>query len=245
MRAAESLREAQADLAHVNRVTTMGELGASIAHEVNQPITGVLTSALTARRSLARGEAGHEGARRAIERIIRDATRAGDVIGRIRDLVKKAPPRRDRFDLNGAIRDVIELSRSEAVKNRVAVSTRLEPALPLVDGDKVQLQQVILNLAVNAIEAMSGSSEGPRELRITSANAAGNMILVTVQDSGPGLDHENPDRVFQAFYTTKPTGLGMGLSICRSIIEGHSGRLWASANAPRGAIFHFTLPDQP
>jgi len=133
-------------------------------------------------------------------------------------------------------------SAAEAVKNRVAVSARLEPGLPLVAGDRVQLQQVILNLTVNAVEAMSGISEGPRELLITSANARENMILVTVQDSGPGLDRENPNRVFQAFYTTKPTGLGMGLSICRSIIEAHSGRLWASANVPRGAVFHFTLP---
>jgi PAS domain S-box-containing protein len=242
MRASESLRVAQAELAHVNRVTTMGELGASIAHEVNQPITGVLTNAQTARHLLARGEAGQEGIRRAIERIIRDATRAGDVIGRIRDLVKKAPPRRDNFDLNGAIRDVIELSRAEAVKNCVAVSARLEPGLPLVEGDRVQLQQVILNLTVNAVEAMSSISEGPRELLITSANAKENMILVTVQDSGPGLDRENLDRVFEAFYTTKPAGLGMGLSICRSIIAAHSGQLWASANVPRGAMFHFTLP---
>jgi signal transduction histidine kinase len=180
--------------------------------------------------------------RQALACIAKDGKRAGDVVGRIRDLIQKAPPRKDRFDLNGAIREVIELTRSEAVKNGVSVQTELTDNLPLIDGDRVQLQQVMLNLIVNAVEAMSGLTEGPRELLISAGKAEMGGVLVTVRDSGPGLAPAALERLFEAFYTTKPNGLGMGLSICRSIIEAHDGRLWKSANVSRGATFQFTLP---
>ena len=183
-----------------------------------------------------------EEARQALDRIVKDGNRAGDVIGRIRALVKKAPPRKDRVDINEAIREVIELTRGEAVKNGVSVQTQLADGLPLIEGDRVQLQQVILNLIINAIEAMSGDSDGPRELLISTATGRPDGVLVAVRDSGPGLPPASLERLFDAFYTTKPGGLGMGLSICRSIIEAHGGRLWASANLPRGAVFQFTAP---
>ena len=168
--------------------------------------------------------------------------RAGDIIGRIRDLIKKAPPRKDGVDINEAIREVIALTRGEAVKNGVSVRTQLAEGLPLIHGDRVQLQQVILNLIINAIEAMSGIGEGPRELLISTEQAEPDGVLVAVRDSGPGLAPAALERLFEAFYTTKPSGLGMGLSICRSIVEAHGGRLWASAIEPRGAIFRFTVP---
>jgi PAS domain S-box-containing protein len=235
-------REVQMELAHANRVATMGQLTASIAHDVNQPIAGVVASGHAALRWLAGATPDLEAARRAIERVIRDGSRAGSVIGRVRDLIKKAPPRKDRLDINEAIREVIELTHGEAVKNGVAVQTEFADDLPLIHGDRVQLQQVILNLIINATDAMSGVGEGARELRISTGGDASRGVLVTVRDSGPGLDPTSVDRLFEAFYTTKPDGMGMGLAICRSIIEAHGGRLWASANKPRGAVFQFTLP---
>jgi C4-dicarboxylate-specific signal transduction histidine kinase len=235
-------REMQMELAHANRVATMGQLTASIAHEVKQPIAATVSNAQAGLRWLIREPPDLEEVRQALACIAKDGKRAGDVVGRIRDLIQKAPPRKDRFDLNGAIREVIELTRSEAMKNGVLVQTELTDNLPLIDGDRVQLQQVMLNLIVNAVEAMSGLTEGPRELLISAGKAEMGGVLVTVRDSGPGLAPAALERLFEAFYTTKPNGLGMGLSICRSIIEAHDGRLWASANVSRGATFQFTLP---
>jgi PAS domain S-box-containing protein len=235
-------REVQTELAHANRVATMGQLTASIAHEISQPIAGVASSGHAALRWLAGGTPDLEAARRAIERVTRDATRAGSIIGRIRDLIKKAPPRKDNLEINGVIREVIELTRGEVVKNGISVQTELADGLPLIEADRVELQQVILNLIINAVEAMRAVSEAERELLISTGKAESGGVFVAVQDSGPGLAPATLERVFDPFYTTKPGGLGMGLSICRSIIEAHQGRLWASANTPRGAVFQFTLP---
>jgi len=239
-RAEEALRRVQAELAHVARVATLGELTASIAHEVNQPITATVINARATLRWLAARPPDLEEARRALARIVEDSLRAGGIIGRVRDLMRKAPPRAGRLDINDAIREVIQLARAEAVKNNVSVRTELADRLPFVTGDRAELQQVVLNLIVNAVEAMGTVADGPREMLIRSARA-GLDVLVTVQDSGPGLPAEDPERIFESFYTTKPNGLGMGLSISRSIIEAHGGRLWASANAPRGAVFQFTV----
>ncbi len=244
-RAEEALREVQMQLAHANRVATMGQLTASIAHEVNQPIAATLTNAQAALRWLDAKPPDLDEVRQALGRIVRDAGRAGAVVQRIRNLSKKAPPRDERVDINAAIREVIELTRSEAMKNGVLVQTELAEGLPLVQGDRVELQQVILNLILNALEAMSEMSEGPRELLITTGKTKSGDVLVTVRDSGPGLAPATLENLFKAFHTTKPNGLGLGLSICRSIIEAHGGRLWASANAPRGAVFQFTLPTRP
>jgi signal transduction histidine kinase len=183
--------------------------------------------------------------RQALTSIAKDGIRAGDVVGRIRDLIKKAPPREDRLDVNRAIREVIELTRGEAFKNGVSVQTELVDGLPLIQGDRVQLQQVMLNLMINAVEAMGGVSHGSRELLIRTGKSDTGGVCVAVRDSGPGLTPAALERLFEPFYTTKPRGLGLGLSICRSIIEAHGGRLWASANAPRGAVFQFMLPAHP
>ena len=235
-------QRAQAELAHVNRVTTMGQLTASIAHEVNQPVAAVVTNADAALRWLGAQPPDLEEARQALGRIIKDGNRASDVIRRIRALIKKVPSRNDRLDINETIFEVIALTRSEVLRNGVSLQTRLAKDLPLIQGDRVQLQQVMLNLIINAVEAMSGVSERSRELLIGSGKDASNGVLVTVRDSGPGLNPESSDHLFDAFYTTKPGGMGMGLSICRSIIEAHGGRVWATANVPQGAIFQFTLP---
>ncbi|MFL6862007.1 MAG: ATP-binding protein, partial [Allosphingosinicella sp.] len=234
-------REVHAALEHASRVATMGQLTASIAHEVSQPVTGVITNANTALRQLDAQTANVTGAVQSLARIVRDGTRAREVIDRIRAIVRKAPPRKDRVEVNGAVREVIELIKGEAVKSRVLVHLSLGEGLPPASGDRVQLQQVILNLIVNAIDALNGR-EGPRELWVGSSMAEPGAILVAVRDSGPGLDPAHLPRVFDPFYSTKPEGLGMGLSICRSIIEAHGGRLWASAGAPHGAVFQFTLP---
>jgi C4-dicarboxylate-specific signal transduction histidine kinase len=178
----------------------------------------------------------------ALLRIDREWKRAGDIIDRIHNLIKKAPPRKEPVNANEAIREVLELTHGETVKNGVSVHVELADGLPLVQGDRVQLQQVILNLIINAIEAMSGLADGARELLIKTGVSAPGTLLVMVQDTGPGLAATTPDRLFESFYTTKPSGLGMGLSICRSIVEAHDGRLWATANEPRGAVFQFTLP---
>ena len=241
-RALEALREAQMHLAHANRVATMGQLTASIAHEVNQPIAATVLNAETGLRWLGAESPDLDEVRQAFSDIVRDGNRAAAVVQRIRNLSKKAPPRDERVEINGAIREVIELTRSEAMKNGVSAQTELVEGLPLIHGDRVELQQVILNLILNAIEAMSETSEGPRELLITTERAEWGDLLVAVRDSGPGLAPGALENLFKAFHTTKPNGLGLGLSICRSIIEAHGGRLWASANALRGAVFQFTLP---
>jgi PAS domain S-box-containing protein len=240
-RAEEARRDAQNRLAHANRFAAVGQLTASIAHEINQPITGVVTSGHAALRWLANETPDFEAARRAIERVIRDADRAAEVIVRVRDLIKRAPPRRGCFDLNEAIREVIFLSRGETMKNVVSVETQFGEGLPLIEGDRVQLQQVILNLIVNAVEAINAASEGPRELLVSTAQSTPNDVLVAVKDSGPGLPPTSFEHLFEPFYTTKPGGLGIGLSICRSIIEAHGGRLWATGCKPRGALFQFTI----
>jgi PAS domain S-box-containing protein len=238
-------RAVEMELAHANRVATMGQLSASIAHEVNQPIAAAITNAHSALRWLGARPPDLEEVRQALGRIVRDGNRAGDVIGRIRDLIRKAPPRKDGLEINEAILEVIALTRGEVVKNGVSVQTQLAEGLPLIQGDRVQLQQVILNLIVNAVEAMSGVGEGSRELLISTGKAESDGVLVAVRDSGPGLAPASLERLFGAFYTTKPGGLGMGLSICRSIIEAHGGRLWATANVPQGAVFQFTVPAHP
>ena len=244
-RAAEALRETQTQLAHANRVETMGQLTASIAHEVNQPIAATLTNAQAALRWLGARRPNLDEARQALSRIVRDADRARAVVQRIRNLSKKAPPRDERVDINAAIREVIELTHSEAMKTGVRARTEFTEGLPLVSGDRVELQQVIMNLILNAFEAMTELREGPRELLVTTGRSELGDVLVAVRDLGPGLAPATLENLFKAFHTTKPKGLGLGLSICRSIIEAHGGRLWASANAPRGAVFQFTLPAQP
>jgi C4-dicarboxylate-specific signal transduction histidine kinase len=242
-RAEEELRDTQIELAHVTRVATLGELAASIAHELNQPLGAVVNNASACLRWLAASNV--EEARNSAELIRADGHRAGEIIARIRALAKKTPPQKDRININQTIREVIALARSEVERNGVALEIQLSDDVrqpPVVFADRIQLQQVILNLMMNAIEAMSEVSDGTRRLLIRSAADESQNLLVTVQDSGPGLAPENVDRLFTPFYTTKPQGMGMGLAICRSIIEAHGGRLWATANEPRGAAFHFTLP---
>ncbi len=234
--------EMEMELAHTNRVATMGQLSASIAHEVSQPIAAAAINAQTGLRWLSAQAPDLDEVGQALGRIVENVHRAGEVVGRIRALIKKAPPRRDGVTVNDAIREVIALTHGEVAKVGVAVQTQLQAGLPLIQGDRVQLQQVVLNLIINAVEAMGGVGDGPRELLISTGTAESGEVRVAVRDSGPGLDPVKLERLFEAFYTTKPGGLGMGLSICRSIVEAHGGRLWAEANEPRGAIFQFTVP---
>jgi C4-dicarboxylate-specific signal transduction histidine kinase len=238
--AEQALRQAQADLAHVNRVTTMGELTASLAHEVNQPIAAAVTDANTCLRWLTRDQPDLEEARQAASRIVKDATRAGEIIGRIRLLFKKSTPQRALIDVNDVIRDMITLLHSEAARSSISVRTELTD-LPQVMGDRVQLQQVLLNLMTNGIDAMR-DVDGKRELIICSHRAEDEQLRVSVSDTGVGLPPQQADQIFNAFFTTKPHGSGMGLRISRSIVESHGGRLWAADNSPRGASFHLTLP---
>ena len=231
-------------IAHVNRITTMGQLTASIAHEVNQPLAGAVSSAHAALHWLEAQPPNLEETRQSLAAIITDGNRAAEILQRIRNLVKRAPSRNDQLDINEPILEVIALARSEVQRSGVSLQTRLAPDLPLVEGDRVELQQVMLNLILNAVEALSGVSEGSRDLLISSEDGGADGVRVAVQDSGPGLIPESADRLFEAFYTTKPTGMGMGLAICRSIIEAHGGRLWATANEPRGAVFQFSLPPE-
>ena len=240
--AEEALNRARTEFAHVARLTTMGELTASIAHEVKQPIAAAVTSAQTALRWLEAQPPELGEVREALSRTVRAGKRAGDVIGQIRALVTKAPPRKDSVEINAAIREIVELTQGEAANNGVSLRTDLAEDLPLIVGDRVQLQQVLLNLIMNGIEAMAGMGEVPRDLLISSRKGDAKEVLVAVADTGPGLAAGALDQMFAAFYTTKPGGLGLGLSICRSIIEAHDGRLWASANEPRGTVFQFTLP---
>jgi PAS domain S-box-containing protein len=241
-RAEADLREVQTELAHSNRAATMGQLTASIAHEVQQPIAAVVTYAAAASRWLGVRPPNLDELRQALDGIVYEAMRAGGIVSGIRDLVKKAPPRKDRVDINEAVREVIELTRGEAAKNDVSVLTVLGDGLPLVLGDRVQLQQVMLNLIVNAIEAMNATSEGPRALLVSTATDSSMGVLIAVSDSGPGLPADGINHVFDPFYTTKESGLGMGLSICRSIIDAHGGQLSAKPNVPSGAVFQFSLP---
>ena len=239
-RAEDALQHAQMELAHVTRVATLGEMTASIAHEINQPLGAIVNSGSACLRWLDAQRL--EEARRSVSRVIAEGHRASEIIGRIRALAKKAPPRKDWLDVNETIHEVVALAHSEVQRNGVALEIQLSDHVPVILADRIQLQQVILNLMINAIEAMSGAGEGPRELRVRSGMDESQGVLVSVQDSGPGLDPKSLDHLFDAFYTTKADGLGMGLAISRSLIEAHGGRLWATANAPHGAIFQFTLP---
>jgi len=238
--ARERLRQAHEDLARVNRVTTMGELTASLAHEVNQPIAGAITNANACLRWLAGDAPNLEEARAAARRIVKDGTRAAEIISRIRLLFKKGTPERELVDVNEVIREMIVLLRSEATQYSISVRTELTADLPQVMGDRVQLQQVLMNLILNGIEAMK-DVDGTRELALNSQQTESEQLLVTVRDTGKGLPPQR-DQIFDAFFTTKPQGLGMGLSISRSIVESHGGRLWTADNSPRGATFSITLP---
>jgi PAS domain S-box-containing protein len=235
-------KRAEAELAHANRVATMGQLSASIAHEVNQPLAALLTNAETAARWLARQPPNLEKAKPLIKRVINDGGRAANIVSRIRDFSKKAPVRKESLEINEAILDVVRLTRVAMSEHSVSVEMRLSEGLPHILGDRIQLQQVILNLIMNAIEAMSEINEGSRALLISTSEAEPSGVLVAVSDSGPGLPPANLARIFEAFYTTKSSGLGMGLSICRSIVDAHGGRLWATPNEPHGAVFYMMLP---
>jgi PAS domain S-box-containing protein len=237
--------DALMELAHAHRITTMGQLAASIAHEVNQPITATVTNAEAGLSWLAAQPPNLEQVRQSLDSIVSDGVRAGDVIGRIRAFVRKEPQHRVALDINTVVVEVIALTRIEIARNRVMVRTQLAEALPTIQADRVQLQQVILNLIMNAVEAMSGMGDDERELSISTIRDGSNSLSVCVRDSGPGLDAKTMDRVFDAFFTTKSKGMGMGLAICHSIIETYGGRLWAGANEPRGATFQFTLPLAP
>jgi PAS domain S-box-containing protein len=240
-RAEEALRQAQADLARVNRVTTMGELTASLAHELNQPIAAAVTNANTCLRWLTRDHPDVEEARAAAMRIVKDGTRAADIISRIRLLFKKGTPQREPEDVNEVIREMIVLLGGETTRYSISVRTDLAADLPQVMGDRVQLQQVLMNLMINGIDAMK-DVDGTRELAIKSQRGENEEVVLSVTDSGVGLPPHQADQIFNAFFTTKPHGTGMGLRISRSIIESHGGRLWAADNSPRGASFYFTLP---
>jgi len=238
-------REAQMELAHANRVAAMGQITASIAHEVNHPVAATILNAQTALRWLNRDAPDLEEARQQLAKIVNDGRRAANVVSRISDLVKKAPSRMEALHVNEAISEVIELTRGEATKNGVSVQTQFAESLPAVNADRTQLQQVILNLILNAIQAMGESGIALRELQISTEAKRPDKVLVSVRDSGPGICPQSIERIFHPFYTTKQAGMGMGLAICRSIVEGHGGRIWATANMPRGAAFHFTLPAAP
>jgi signal transduction histidine kinase len=241
-RASDALREAQTHLAHANRVTTMGQLAASISHEVMQPVASAITNAEAALRFLDSQPPDLGDVREALIGVVGDGKRASHIMSRIRALFKNTPPLNDAVDVNEAILEVITLTHGEALKNGISVQTQLANDLPLIRGDRVQLQQVILNLIINAVEAMSGVSGASRELLISSRKDGGGGVLVAVQDSGPGLSSDGFDRLFDAFYTTKTAGTGMGLSICRSIVVQHGGRIWASREPGPGATIQFTLP---
>ena len=238
----EELQRAQTELAHVTRVMTLGELTASIAHEVNQPLAAIVTNGNATLRWLAGAKPNLYEARQAVERIIKDSYRASEVITRIRAFVKKRAPRNDLVDLNEVIVEVFALAQNQARHSHVDLKRQLNDDLPLVRGDRVQLQQVILNLIVNGLEAIAKSKDGARELLVSSNADEDENVVVAVTDSGEGLDPAKLESVFEAFFTTKPEGMGMGLAISRTIIEAHGGRLWATANSPRGAVFQFTLP---
>jgi PAS domain S-box-containing protein len=239
--AREKLRQLEADLAHINRVSMMGELAASIAHEVNQPLSGIVSNGSACLRWLTGDRPEVEEVREAVRDIVRDGKRAGEIITRIRSLTKKTASPREKLDLNDSVREVLALVGDEAKRQRVVISTQFADDLAPVSGDRVQLQQVMLNLIMNAIEAMTGVEDRPRELIITTQNIDADQVQVSVEDSGPGLDPNEADKIFEPFFTTKPSGMGMGLSICRSIVQNHGGRLWATNNGGPGTTFHFSL----
>jgi signal transduction histidine kinase len=236
------LRDLQANLAHVARVTTLGELAASIAHEVNQPLAGVIANAAACMRWLDGRTPDLDAARRSVEWIIDDGNRASEVIRRVRTLAKKTSLEKVPLDVNDVVRETIPLVRRELISHQVSLRMDLAAALPMILGDRVQLQQVIINLVMNGIEAMQSVTDRPRELVVRSGQDDPGQALISVADCGVGIAAENVDRLFNPFFTTKPGGMGMGLSICRSIMEAHGGRLWATATVPHGSMFQFTLP---
>ena len=241
-RAEEAVQAAQAELAHVARMTTLGELTAWIAHEVNQPLAGIVTNGTACLQWLGQKNPALDEARSSVEDMISDAQRAGDVILEIRALSRKTAPKRAPLDINELIQGVVRLVTREAQAHGASVRLDLAPALPAVVGDRVQLQQVVINLVINAIQAMASVTARPRELSIRSRQNEAGHVLIEVADSGHGIGSTKADQLFKAFFTTKPAGMGMGLSICRSIIEAHGGTVWATDNTPSGAVFHFTLP---
>jgi PAS domain S-box-containing protein len=234
-------REAQLELAHANRVATMGELAASIAHEVNQPLAGVVANAEACLRWLDRGP-DLDAARRSVQWIIDDGNRASEVIRRVRALANKTSLEKVPLDVNDVVKETIPLVQRELISHQVLLRMELAPTLPMILGDRVQLQQVIINLVMNGIESMQSVTDRPRELVVRSRQDETQQVLVSVADCGVGISAENADRLFTAFFTTKSSGMGMGLSICRSIIDAHGGRLWATTCEPRGALFQFTIP---
>jgi PAS domain S-box-containing protein len=238
----QALRDMQTNLAHVVRITTLGELTASIAHEVNQPLGAVIANAEACLRWLRRATPDLDAACRSVEWIIDDGNRASEVIRRVRALAKKTEIDKIPLDVNDVVREVVALVQRELTSNRVLLRMELAPALPPILGDRVQLQQVMINLVMNGIEAMQSVTDRPRELVIQSRRDEERRVLVSVTDCGVGIATEDVDRLFNPFFTTKSSGMGMGLSICRSIVEGHGGRLWATANIPHGATFQFALP---
>ncbi len=241
-RGEDALRAAQADLTRVARLTTIGELAASIAHEINQPLGAIVANGNACLRWLAKDQPQLDDARRAAERIVRDGHRAGDIVKSIRSLLGTSAPDMTEIDINDAIREVLILTRSELHEHNIALETELSDGLAPIMGDRVRLQQVILNLMMNAIEAMSGNTNEPRVLRVQSRGDEQGAVLITIEDSGPGIAPEIMERLFEAFFTTKHSGMGMGLSICRSIVNAHGGRLWVSPASPQGAVFQFTVP---
>jgi signal transduction histidine kinase len=238
------LRELQMQLAHTNRVVTLGELSASITHEVNQPIAAARNNVIAALHFLDGNPPDLQEIREALAAAVKDTDRVSAIVGRMRALMQRASPRLDRVDMNEALQEVIELTRGEALKNGVSVKAQFAQGLPIIAGDRVQLQQVVLNLILNAVQAMGTVTEGAREVLITTRRIELNDLYVGVQDTGPGLSPETLSRLFEPFYTTKPNGMGMGLTICRSIVEAHGGRLWVSACQPHGALFQFAIPVQ-
>ncbi len=238
----ERLGQLEADLAHINRLSMMGELAASLSHEILHPIATARNNARAGMRFLEMSPPNLSEVKEALGCVVRDADRAKDIVGRIRSQIKRAPPQKERFDLHEAINEVIVMVRSAIAKDAISVNTRLMDGLVPVQGDRVQLQQVLVNLILNAVEAMSSVEDGARELSIRTEQSQTGGVLVAVHDSGPGIDSVNLERVFEPFYTTKTNGIGMGLSICQTIIHGHGGRLSVRANEPRGTVFQFTLP---
>jgi signal transduction histidine kinase len=239
------LRELQMQLAHTNRLVTIGELSASITHEVKQPMAAARNNVIAALNFLGRNPPDLQEVTEALAAAVKDGDRVEAIVDRMRALMQKASPRLDRVDMNEALQEVIELTRGEALKNGVSVKTQFSQDLPIISGDRVQLQQVVLNFILNALQAMGAVTEGARQVLITTRQIELNDLYVGVQDTGPGLSPETLPRLFEPFYTTKPNGMGMGLTICRSIIEAHGGRLWASACQPHGALFQFAIPDRP
>jgi signal transduction histidine kinase len=241
-RAEEDTQRLRDQLARAARVTTMGQLAAAIAHEINQPLCAIVSNAQAGQRLVVGGAANVEEVRETLQDIAADGRRAAEVIGRIRTMLEGRQPERARFDLNHAIGEVAALLHHQLTRKGVSLSLALLAGLPPVHGDRVQLQQVVLNLLVNATDALAQCEGGPRELVVESARSAGDMVLVSVKDCGPGIGSEDAERIFDAFFSTKAGGMGIGLTVCRSIVAAHGGKIWAEPNAGRGAVFHFAVP---